>query len=163
MSNRVKGHIDHSSQSIFHHGLIKLIISTILQAEGKTWDFFLFWSGFQMKQEDQQIKKQEDKGKILVRKLKQKKKTEDKEEVKPKGDSEPVKTKTQMPSAGVKGKYSLFTEEEVQPLKHLIPAEVSNEVKAAVAEEVAVHEEELQTKQRSPINILSDDEGYLLE
>ena len=39
ISNRVKGHIDHSSQSIFHHGLIKLIISTVLQAEGKTWDF----------------------------------------------------------------------------------------------------------------------------
>ena len=80
MSNRVKGHTDHSSQSIFHHGLIKLIISTVLQAKGKTWDFFLFWSGFQMKQEDQQIKKQADKGKILVRKLEQKKKTEDKGE-----------------------------------------------------------------------------------
>ena len=46
MSNRVKGHIDHSSQSISHHGLIKLIISTALQDEGKTWYFFLFWSGF---------------------------------------------------------------------------------------------------------------------
>ena len=83
--------------------------------------------------------------------------------MKPEEDSEHVKTKSQMPSAGVKGKYSLFTEEEVHPLKHLIPAEVSNQVKAAVAEEVAVHEEELQTKQRSPITILSDDEGYLLE
>ena len=107
-----------------------------------------------MKQEDKQIKKQEDKGKILVRKLEQKKKTEDKQEVKPKGDSEPVKTKTQMPSTGVKGKYSLFTEEEVQPLKHLTPAEFSNELKAAVPEEVVVHEEQLQTKQRSPITIM---------
>ena len=52
MSSRVKGHHDHTSQSIFHHGLIKLIISTALQREGKTWDFFLFWSGFQIKQEE---------------------------------------------------------------------------------------------------------------
>ena len=43
--------------------------------------------------------------------------------MKPEEDSDPVKTKSQMPSAGVKGKYSLFTEEEVQPLKHLTPAE----------------------------------------
>ena len=73
-------------------------------------------------------------------------KTEDKEEVKPEGASDPVKTKTQMSSTGVKGKYSLFTEEEVQPLKHLTLAEFSNEVKDAIPEEVAVHEEELQTK-----------------
>ena len=78
MSNRVKGHMDHTSQSIFHHGLIKLIISTVLQTEGKNWDFFLFWSGFQVRHEDQQPKKQVDKGKILVRKLGQKVKCEDK-------------------------------------------------------------------------------------
>jgi len=36
MSSRVRGHQDHTSQSIFHHGLIKLIISTVLQSEGKT-------------------------------------------------------------------------------------------------------------------------------
>ena len=69
-----------------------------------------------------------------------------------------MKNKTKMSSAGVEGKYSLFTEEKVQLLKHLTRAEFSNEVKAAVPEEVAVHEEELQTKQRSPITILSDDE-----
>ena len=65
----VKGHMDHSSQSIFHHGLIKLIISTVLQHEGKSWDFFLFWSGFQDKQEDQQPKRKADKGKVMMRKL----------------------------------------------------------------------------------------------
>ena len=53
MSSRVKGHEYHTSQSIFHHGLIKLIISTVFQKEGKTWDFSLLWSGFQVKQEDQ--------------------------------------------------------------------------------------------------------------
>ena len=52
MSSRVKGHQDHNSQSIFHHGLIKLIISTALQREGKTWNYFLFWTGFQIKQEE---------------------------------------------------------------------------------------------------------------
>ena len=57
MSSRVKGHQDHTSQSIFHHGLIKLIISTTLQREGKTWNYFLFWTGFQIKQEEQQTKK----------------------------------------------------------------------------------------------------------
>ena len=81
-SNRVKGQIDHSSQSIFHHGLIKLIISTALQHEGKTWKFFIFWSRFQTKEEDQKPKRQADKGKVLIRKLGQKPKLEDEEEVK---------------------------------------------------------------------------------
>ena len=72
-----------------------MIIITVLQAEGKTWDFFLFWLGFQMKQEDQK--------KIVVRKLEQKKKIEDKEEVKPEGDSKPMKTKPQMSSACITG------------------------------------------------------------
>ena len=46
MSSRVKEHKDHTQQSIFHHGLIKLIICTMLQREGKTWYYFLFCSGF---------------------------------------------------------------------------------------------------------------------
>ena len=44
----------------------------------------------------------------------------------------------------------------------MIPVEVSKEVKAAVTEEVAAPKE-FQTEQRSPLTILSDDEGYLLE
>ena len=82
MSGSIKEHQDDTAQSIFHHGLIKLIISTVLQSEGKTWDYFLFWSGFQIKQEEQQTKKHVDKGKTLVRKLGQKIKSEDKKEVK---------------------------------------------------------------------------------
>ena len=111
MSNRVKGHMDHTSQSIFHHGLIKLIISTVSQTEGKTWDFFLFWSGFQVKQDDQQPKKQADKGKVLVRKLVQKVKTDVNEEVKFEEASEPLKevNAPKMFPADTKGKYSLFT------------------------------------------------------
>ena len=53
MSSRVREHQDHTKQSIFHHGLIKLIISTVLQKKGKTWDYFLFWSRFQSEKEDQ--------------------------------------------------------------------------------------------------------------
>ena len=78
MSGRIKEHHDHTAQSIFHHGLIKLIISTALQREGKTWDYFLFWSGFQTKQEEQPIKKHVDKGQTLIRKLGQRVNIEDK-------------------------------------------------------------------------------------
>ena len=76
MSSRIKEHHDHTAQSIFHHGLIKLIISSVLQKEGKTWDYFLFWSGFHNNQEGQPTRKQVDKGQTLIRKLRQKVKTE---------------------------------------------------------------------------------------
>ena len=72
MSSRLKEHQDHTKQSIFHHGLIKLIISTMLQKKEKTWDYFLFWSGFQSKKEDHAHKRQLNKGHKLVKKLKKK-------------------------------------------------------------------------------------------
>ena len=46
MSNRIKGHIHHTPESVFHHGLIKLIIFTFLQRKNRNWDHFLFWLGF---------------------------------------------------------------------------------------------------------------------
>ena len=52
MSNRIKGHSDHTNQSLFHHGLIKLIICTVLQKGNRSWDHFLFWSGFTIEQGD---------------------------------------------------------------------------------------------------------------
>ena len=52
MLKRVKGHSDHTNQFLFHHGLIKLIICTILHKENRSWDHFLFWSGFGIKQGD---------------------------------------------------------------------------------------------------------------
>ena len=52
ISDRVKGHKDHTQQSIFHHGLIKLIVSKVLQKKGRTWEHFLFWSGIQTQQEN---------------------------------------------------------------------------------------------------------------
>ena len=48
MSSRVKEHPDHTKQSVFHHGLIKLVISIVLRKKEKTWEYFLFWYGFQI-------------------------------------------------------------------------------------------------------------------
>jgi len=45
----------------------------------------------------------------------------------------------------------------------LRPAAVSKEPRAAVIEKVDMPEDDFQTQQRSPLTILSDDEGYLLE
>ena len=70
MSSRVKEHQDHTKQSIFHHGIIKLIISTVLRKKEKTWDYFLFWFGFQTKNEDHAQKIELNKGHNLVKKLK---------------------------------------------------------------------------------------------
>ena len=52
MSNIIKGQSDHTNQSLFHHGLIKLIIRTVLQKENRSRDHFLFWSGFSIEQGD---------------------------------------------------------------------------------------------------------------
>ena len=71
-SSREKEHQDHTKQSIFHHGITKLIISTVLQKKEKTWDYFLFWSRFQSEKEDQSKKRQLNKGQNLVKKLKKK-------------------------------------------------------------------------------------------
>ena len=69
MSNRIKGHRDHTQQSIFHHGLIKLIVCTILQKKSKSWDYFWFWSGFHNEKEEPK-KGQMNKQYILVKFLK---------------------------------------------------------------------------------------------
>ena len=65
--------------------------------------------------------------------------------------------------ANLKGKYSLFEDKKEQPEQYLAPAEDSHEEKAVDRKEIAVPKEDIQTQQRSPITILSDDEGYLLE
>ena len=46
MSSRVKSHLDHTSHSVFHHDLIKLLIDKELEKKVWTWSHFLFWSGF---------------------------------------------------------------------------------------------------------------------
>ena len=45
--------MDHTHQYVFHHGLIKLIICTVLQKKSRSWDHFLFCSGFPNEKEDQ--------------------------------------------------------------------------------------------------------------
>ena len=68
----MKEHQDHTKQSILHHGLIKPVISTVLQKRDKTWEYFLFWSGFQTEKEEKSQKRQLDKGQNLIKKLKNK-------------------------------------------------------------------------------------------
>ena len=80
---RVREHQDHTKQSVFHHGLIKLIISTILQNRGKTWEHFIFWSGFKTDQEEHSQRRQVDKGQALIKKLRKKVTVKDEENVKP--------------------------------------------------------------------------------
>ena len=70
ISSRVKKHHDHTKQAVFHHGLIKLVISTVLRKKEKTWDYFITWYGFQTEKEDQGQKRQWNKGHNLVKKLK---------------------------------------------------------------------------------------------
>ena len=91
MSCRIKEHQNHTRQSIFHHGLIKLIINSVLQREEKTWEYFLFWSGFQNSQEGQSNRKQADKGQTLIRKLRHKIKVENEDCVKLEEVAEPAK------------------------------------------------------------------------
>ena len=57
---------------MFHHRLIKLVINTVLRKQEKTWDYFLFWFGFQTEKEEQSQKRQLDKGQNLIKKLKKK-------------------------------------------------------------------------------------------
>ena len=83
MSCRVREHQDHTKQSVFHHGLIKLIISTVLQKKEKTWEHFIFWLGFKTKQEEQSQKRQEYKGETLIKKLRKKVIVKDEETDKP--------------------------------------------------------------------------------
>ena len=99
-----------------------------------------------------------------MRKLGQKPKLEDKEDVKVEKASEHVEddSEPKVFSASAKGQYSLFVDKK-QPEPYLAPAEDSHEVKTADIKEVIVPKEKIQTQQRSPITILSNDEGYLLE
>ena len=125
-----------------------MIISTALQREGKTWDFFLFWSGFQIKQEEQQTKKHVDKGKTLVKKLGQKIKSEDKKEVKLEEVPDPSNAgyEHQQSSADNKAKSSLFTEKEDHPVRDRALAETFMKEEIVVTKDIAVKEESIQVQ-----------------
>ena len=101
----------------------------------------------------------------MMKKLGQKTKLEDKEDVEVEKAAEHVEvdSKPKVFSVCTAGKYSLFSEEELQHRQQLRPAAVSKEPRAVVIEKVDMPEDDFQTQQRSPLTILSDDEGYLLE
>ena len=87
ISYRVREHQDHTKQSIFHHGLINLIISTVLQKREKTREHFIFWLGFKTNQEEQSQRRQVDKGQTLIKKLRKKVTVKGEENDKPKETS----------------------------------------------------------------------------
>ena len=149
MSSRVKEHQDHTKQSVFHHGLIKLVISTVLRKKEKTWEYFLFWSGFQTEKEDQTQKRQLNKGHNLVKKLK------NKFIVKIEEDNVPKKSMTQG-HENVEVEHQTNIEEneiskakvkEIEPIEAIFCEELYQEVKENVKEQETV-----------PITVQSKDE-----
>ena len=80
--------------------------------------------------------------------------------------TEPSKkdVESQQPSIDSKGKGLLIIEKETMPVQIKAPTEALIDKKPIlVTEKVAVEEEDAKLQQRSPITILSEDEGYLLE
>ena len=57
----------------------------------------------------------------------------------------------------------MFTHKETQPVQNEAPAEALIDEKIVFTEKVLGDEENTKVQQRSPITILSEDEGYLLE
>ena len=66
MIARVHSHQEHTVHSLFHQGLIKLLIVFHLKKKGKTWKEFLFESGFDAEKEtlkeDNQTEQEENLG-----------------------------------------------------------------------------------------------------
>ena len=44
----VRNHHDHTNHSLFHHVLIKILITIELKKMDKSWKHFLFWSCFEV-------------------------------------------------------------------------------------------------------------------
>ena len=44
--------IHHPDHSVFHHGLIKLLINFELGKTGRSWKHFVFWFGFEFEDQD---------------------------------------------------------------------------------------------------------------
>ena len=40
-------HPNHKNHSVFHHGLIKLLITTELEKSDRSFQHFILWSGFE--------------------------------------------------------------------------------------------------------------------
>ena len=48
MATQVRKHPYNTSHSIFHHGLLELLVLNELKNKRWTWLHFLFWSGFEV-------------------------------------------------------------------------------------------------------------------
>ena len=113
--------------------------------------------------------RQTDKGKVMIKKLGHTSKPADKDKVKTKkvakqvAEQEKVSSQFKKSSDCPKSRYSLFAEEKVQPSLQLPTAAHSEEARTIDEEKAAELEDEVKTKQRSPLTILSEDEEYLLE
>ena len=145
----MKEHQDHIKQSVFHHGLIKLIISTILQKREKTWKHFLFWSGFKTEKEDQSQKRQVDKGHTLIKKLRKKVIVKD-EEADKSGEALNQENENFVFGQRISVEESKVLQseiKEVEPMEDVLPAE-SNQGK----------EEDVKEQKQSPITVLSKEE-----
>ena len=105
----------------------------------------------------------------MIKKLGHSLKSTSKDEVKAKKVTEKVAkqvkddSQLKVVSDYPKAKYSLFAGEDVQPCLKSPPVAHSEQARTVDIERDATLEEELQTKQWSPLTILSEDEGYLLE
>ena len=134
---------------MFHHGLIKLVISIVLRKRENTWDYFLFWSGFQIEKEDQAQKRQLNKGQNLVKKLKKKvtvKNEEDSETGKSMNqEDENVKIEQQINIE--ENKVSNSEVKEMELVENAFPLELNQGVREDVKEQEQV-----------PITVLSEEE-----
>ena len=137
MSSRVKEHQDHTKQYVFHHGLIKLVISTILQKREKTWEYFLFWSGFQTEKEEQSQKRQLNKGQNLVKKLKKKVtvKNEEGSELEKYLNQEDENIEIEQQINIEENKVSKLEVKEIEPVEDALPVELNQGLKEYVKEQ----------------------------
>ena len=48
MSHKVQVEPDHIQNTLFHFGLIKMILVEELRKKERTWEHFMFWGGFEL-------------------------------------------------------------------------------------------------------------------
>ena len=121
---------------MFHHGLIKLVISIVLQKREKTWEYFLFWSGFQTEKEEQSQRRQLDKGQNLIKKLKTKVTVKSKEGGEPgkslNEEDENIEIEQQINIE--ENKVSKLEVKEIEPVEDALLVELNKGVKEDVKE-----------------------------
>ena len=149
MSIRVKEHQYHTKQSVFHHGIIKIVISTVLKQRQKTWEYFLYWSGFQIEKEEQSQKRQLNKGQNLVKKLKSKVivKNEEGSELEKYLNQEDENIEIEQQINIEENKFSKSEMKEIEAIEDAFPVELNQGVK-----------EDAKEQKQIPITVLSEQE-----